>query len=33
MVGALDGEINLMGMIDMSFLAADLQTPYAQPPQ
>ena len=33
MIGALDGEANLMSMIDMSFLPADLQTPYTNPPQ
>jgi NitT/TauT family transport system substrate-binding protein len=33
MIGALDGEVDLTPMIDMSFLPADLQTPYTNPPQ
>jgi NitT/TauT family transport system substrate-binding protein len=31
MVGAIDGEIDIKSMVDMSFLPADLQTPYPQP--
>jgi NitT/TauT family transport system substrate-binding protein len=31
MVGAIDGEIDIKSMVDMSFLPADLQTPYTQP--
>jgi NitT/TauT family transport system substrate-binding protein len=31
MVGAIDGEIDIKSMVDMSFLPADLQTPYTLP--